>query len=207
MQSTYTTNNNAKIDTFSLSTTRSNSKNNWLRSRKVFKAEIQIISQKGTRLRGIFHCSIGIESKQWAESSSEEHPPNPNDSTWKSTELFTEPQWKLASSQAKDFIRSMLDPDPCSRITADEALEHNWITNADNNNSNVINHNNSYYCEHLAKKPKHDSIITLDLDLLCNTSTDFVVDSDDIIASDDTKFGLVWIYHCTHSLNRLFISL
>ena len=111
-------------------------------------------------------------------------PPNPNDSAWNSTELFTEPQWKLASSQAKDFVRSMLDPDPCTRITADEALRHNWMTMNNANNSN-ISYNNNYYCEHLNSKPKLDSI-TLDLDLLCNT-TDFVVDAEDVIASDDDE--------------------
>jgi len=40
---------------------------------------------------------------------------------------FREPQWKLVSSQAKDLIRSMLDPNPIRRITAREALHQDWI--------------------------------------------------------------------------------
>lgn len=103
------------------------------------------------------------------------YPPNPHDSTRNASELFTEPQWKLASSQAKDFIRSMLDPEPCSRITAKNALEHNWITNANN-----INHN--IYHGEPTKEHKLNSI-AFDLDLFCNTTA--FVDTDDVGSDDE----------------------
>jgi len=112
------------------------------------------------------------------------YPPNPHDSTCNASKLFTEPQWELASPHAKDFIRSMLDPEACSRITAKGALEHNWITN-----TNKINQNISLY--ELSKKSKVDSV-ALDLELFCDASE--FVDADDIAsddeADDNTSFPL-----------------
>jgi len=97
------------------------------------------------------------------------YPPPPHAPTWNTTtDLFTEPQWNLASPQAKDFIRSMLHPDPCSRITAEEALEHSWL-------------------HVLTKEPKLDTI-TLDLDLLGNTTD--LTDTDEIASEDEDDTSL-----------------
>lgn len=37
-------------------------------------------------------------------------------------------QFQQISSLAKDLIRHLLDPDPVSRYTADQALAHPWIS-------------------------------------------------------------------------------
>ena len=36
-------------------------------------------------------------------------------------------QWRHVSTKAKDLIRQMLHPDPLFRITAEDALQHEWI--------------------------------------------------------------------------------
>jgi len=35
------------------------------------------------------------------------------------------------SGNAKDLVRRMLDPDPSTRLTATQLLEHSWLKNAD----------------------------------------------------------------------------
>ncbi|KAH9604300.1 hypothetical protein KSS87_019447 [Heliosperma pusillum] len=42
---------------------------------------------------------------------------------------FTEPPWPSLSSEAKDFVKRMLNKDPRKRITAAQALCHPWIRN------------------------------------------------------------------------------
>ena len=37
------------------------------------------------------------------------------------------PELNLVSPEAKNLISFMLMPDPSKRITADDALQHNWI--------------------------------------------------------------------------------
>ncbi|KAG0152366.1 hypothetical protein CROQUDRAFT_667259 [Cronartium quercuum f. sp. fusiforme G11] len=41
---------------------------------------------------------------------------------------FHQRYWKHVSSEAKDFIRSLLKPEPELRLTAQQALEHKWLT-------------------------------------------------------------------------------
>ncbi|KZT67673.1 Pkinase-domain-containing protein [Daedalea quercina L-15889] len=41
---------------------------------------------------------------------------------------FHERYWGNISSEAKDFIRALLNPDPHKRPTAEEALKHKWLT-------------------------------------------------------------------------------
>lgn len=44
---------------------------------------------------------------------------------------FNYPQFSYISATAKDFILRLLDKDPVTRMTAGEALEHDWITCGD----------------------------------------------------------------------------
>ncbi|TVU08953.1 hypothetical protein EJB05_42381, partial [Eragrostis curvula] len=39
--------------------------------------------------------------------------------------------WQKVSQTAKDLVRKMLDPNPSTRLTAKEVLEHPWLKNAD----------------------------------------------------------------------------
>ncbi|KAI0825242.1 kinase-like domain-containing protein [Trametes gibbosa] len=41
---------------------------------------------------------------------------------------FHERYWGNVSAEAKDFVKSLLNPDPSKRPTADEALRHKWLT-------------------------------------------------------------------------------
>jgi hypothetical protein len=36
--------------------------------------------------------------------------------------------WSAANSSARDIVLSLLERDPCKRLTAAEALEHPWVT-------------------------------------------------------------------------------
>jgi calcium-dependent protein kinase len=40
---------------------------------------------------------------------------------------MTGPEWKNITSEAKDFIKNMLEYDPVKRITAEKAINHAWI--------------------------------------------------------------------------------
>ncbi|KAF2753207.1 calcium/calmodulin-dependent protein kinase [Pseudovirgaria hyperparasitica] len=42
--------------------------------------------------------------------------------------VFHERYWKDVSKDAKDFINSMLNPDPAKRVTSEQALKHIWLT-------------------------------------------------------------------------------
>ncbi|CAI7612481.1 unnamed protein product [Penicillium pancosmium] len=42
--------------------------------------------------------------------------------------IFHERYWKDVSQDAKDFILTLLQPDPSKRVTSDEALKHEWLT-------------------------------------------------------------------------------
>ncbi|KAJ6171311.1 Calcium/calmodulin-dependent protein kinase [Penicillium chermesinum] len=42
--------------------------------------------------------------------------------------IFHERYWKDVSQDAKDFILSLLQPDPSKRPTSEEALSHEWLT-------------------------------------------------------------------------------
>ena len=44
---------------------------------------------------------------------------------------FTREPWPWVSGNAKDLVRRMLDPDPSTRLTARQVLEHSWLKNAD----------------------------------------------------------------------------
>ncbi|KAM3210330.1 hypothetical protein ACQJBY_064370 [Aegilops geniculata] len=44
---------------------------------------------------------------------------------------FNREPWPRVSGNAKDLIRRMLDPDPATRLTAAQVLEHPWLKNAD----------------------------------------------------------------------------
>ncbi|CAM0911787.1 unnamed protein product [Alopecurus aequalis] len=44
---------------------------------------------------------------------------------------FSREPWPRVSANAKDLIRRMLDPDPATRLTAPQVLEHPWLKNAD----------------------------------------------------------------------------
>ncbi|KAK9725097.1 hypothetical protein RND81_05G122300 [Saponaria officinalis] len=46
---------------------------------------------------------------------------------------FERDPWPRISTQAKDLVQSMLEQNPYSRLTVDEALEHPWMKNADSN--------------------------------------------------------------------------
>ncbi|KAI0638956.1 kinase-like domain-containing protein [Trametes polyzona] len=41
---------------------------------------------------------------------------------------FHERYWGNVSAEAKDFVKSLLNPDPSKRPTAEEALKHKWLT-------------------------------------------------------------------------------
>ncbi|XP_021627963.2 calcium-dependent protein kinase 24 [Manihot esculenta] len=43
---------------------------------------------------------------------------------------FTRDPWPRVSEQAKDLVKCMLDQNPYTRLTVEEALEHPWIQNA-----------------------------------------------------------------------------
>ncbi|XP_077227964.1 calcium-dependent protein kinase 20-like [Tasmannia lanceolata] len=45
---------------------------------------------------------------------------------------FEREPWPKISKKAKDLVRCMLDPNPYSRSTAQEVLEHPWLQNANN---------------------------------------------------------------------------
>ncbi|GAV90073.1 Pkinase domain-containing protein/EF_hand_5 domain-containing protein [Cephalotus follicularis] len=42
---------------------------------------------------------------------------------------FEKDPWPKVSEEAKDLVKSMLDPNPYSRMTVQEALEHPWLQN------------------------------------------------------------------------------
>ncbi|KAJ1376204.1 Serine/threonine-protein kinase, active site [Sesbania bispinosa] len=42
---------------------------------------------------------------------------------------FTRDPWPKVSEEAKDLVKRMLDPNPYTRITVQEVLEHSWIQN------------------------------------------------------------------------------
>ena len=44
--------------------------------------------------------------------------------------FFPSPEWDDISSEAKDLITKMLNPDPSVRISAKDALHHRWLYNA-----------------------------------------------------------------------------
>ena len=41
---------------------------------------------------------------------------------------YTEPYWDDASEEVKDLINSMLIVEPSKRLNADEAMEHQWLS-------------------------------------------------------------------------------
>merc|ERR1719316_197371 len=43
--------------------------------------------------------------------------------------FFREDGWGDRSTQSRDFIRKLMQPQPLNRITAAQALNHPWITN------------------------------------------------------------------------------
>lgn len=46
---------------------------------------------------------------------------------------FHERYWKNVSEEAKSFIKALLAPDPADRLTAEQALQHPWLTTYDAN--------------------------------------------------------------------------
>lgn len=44
--------------------------------------------------------------------------------------LFKAEDWAPISEEAKDFVKNLLDKDPSSRMTAQQALEHDWLRNS-----------------------------------------------------------------------------
>ncbi|KAH9606868.1 hypothetical protein KSS87_019702 [Heliosperma pusillum] len=46
---------------------------------------------------------------------------------------FERDPWPRISTQAKDLVKCMLDQNPYHRLTVDEALEHPWLKNANDN--------------------------------------------------------------------------
>merc|ERR1719443_165422 len=42
---------------------------------------------------------------------------------------MTTPKWNGVSAEAKDFVRSLMEVNPTKRLSAQQALEHPWITN------------------------------------------------------------------------------
>ena len=44
---------------------------------------------------------------------------------------FNREPWPRVSGNAKDLVRRMLDPDPSTRPTARQVLEHPWLRDAD----------------------------------------------------------------------------
>lgn len=55
---------------------------------------------------------------------------------------FPDSEWGDISSDAKDFIRGLLEVDPKKRLTASEALAHSWLTSA-NISERAINNDRS----------------------------------------------------------------
>ncbi|XP_059645481.1 CDPK-related kinase 5-like [Cornus florida] len=49
----------------------------------------------------------------------------------KADPCFDEPPWTSLSSEAKDFVKRLLNKDPRKRMTAAQALSHPWIKNND----------------------------------------------------------------------------
>lgn len=46
---------------------------------------------------------------------------------------FPEKQWSYISEEAKDFISKLLHPQPDSRISAEQGLQHQWLKSASDN--------------------------------------------------------------------------
>lgn len=42
--------------------------------------------------------------------------------------IVASPDWDTISDSAKDFIRSLIKVDPDTRMNADDAMNHPWIT-------------------------------------------------------------------------------
>jgi len=71
-----------------------------------------------------------LDSPVSSSSSSEESSSDEDDDTVDSNDVpvtFPGSHWKHASSGAKDLIRKMMHSDPNVRITAKDALRHEWI--------------------------------------------------------------------------------
>ena len=49
-------------------------------------------------------------------------------------------EWECISSQAKDLLRGLLEPNPKRRLGAAQALEHAWFTGQRNNTSERLHH-------------------------------------------------------------------
>lgn len=51
---------------------------------------------------------------------------------------FPDPEWSGISEQAKDFIRSLLVADPKARLTAEQAVEHPWLSASTDASSTML---------------------------------------------------------------------
>jgi calcium/calmodulin-dependent protein kinase I len=51
---------------------------------------------------------------------------------------FHERYWRNISTEAKDFIRALLTLDDKKRLTATEAMKHQWMTSSDINEIDIL---------------------------------------------------------------------
>jgi calcium/calmodulin-dependent protein kinase I len=51
---------------------------------------------------------------------------------------FPEPEWNYISDTAKDFIKKLLVLDPKDRMTADQALEHPFLSSSSSSNNKLL---------------------------------------------------------------------
>ncbi len=62
---------------------------------------------------------------------------------------YPKANWKSVSSLSKDFTKSLLHKDPNKRITVKQAIEHEWLSNKDNNiYSSQIERSKSMFAEY-----------------------------------------------------------
>jgi calcium/calmodulin-dependent protein kinase I len=74
---------------------------------------------------------------------------------------FSSREWDLVSRSAKQFLSSLLHPDPQIRMTAKEALGHSWLSSSQPNRSLVKRRRRVRLVDHvwgrLKKRPQKDS--------------------------------------------------
>lgn len=100
---------------------------------------------------------------------------------------FPNSKWYGISDEAKDFIRSLLEPDPKKRPTAPQALQHTWLTSSTTSERAIMNDRSALSYE---QRKLRMSSIAID-----NVADLLRLDDEDEVAADD---------HGIRALSRLF---
>mmetsp|Transcript_28106 Transcript_28106/g.27915 ORF Transcript_28106/g.27915 Transcript_28106/m.27915 type:complete len:95 (+) Transcript_28106:160-444(+) len=78
--------------------------------------------------------SIGIMAYYMLTGNPPFHPESDSElfnSIMKDEVLYPQKVWESISPEAKDFIEKLLIKDPSKRMTAEESLEHPWLSDED----------------------------------------------------------------------------